>query len=239
MMAVTPVVQPCPPTRPAAEFPAQIQIFDAGVLQSRGQLFLVEVNDILGIGRGPRIHQGFTVFFTGLSGSGKSTIANALLVKLLEMGGRPVTLLDGDLVRKHLSSELGFSKEHRDINIRRIGYVASEITKNGGIAICAPIAPYDATRKHVRQMVDPYGGFILVHVATPVEVCEQRDRKGLYAKARAGILKEFTGISDPYEVPADAEVTINTGELSPEEAAQQIILHLEREGFIGVSGAAA
>jgi len=183
----------------------------------------------------PRHKQGVTIFFTGLSGSGKSTIANVLLTKFLEMGGRPVTLLDGDLVRKHLSSELGFSKEHRDINIRRIGYVASEITKNGGIAICAPIAPYDATRKHVRQMIEPYGGFILVHVATSVEVCEQRDRKGLYAKARAGILKEFTGISDPYEAPADAEVTINTGELSPEEAAQEIILHLEREGFIGTA----
>jgi sulfate adenylyltransferase len=187
----------------------------------------------------PRSRQGVTIFFTGLSGSGKSTIANVLLTKFLEVGGRPVTLLDGDLVRKHLSSELGFSKEHRDINIRRIGYVASEITKNGGIAICAPIAPYDATRKHVRQMVEPFGGFILVHIATSVEVCEQRDRKGLYAKARAGILKEFTGISDPYEAPTDAEVTINTGELSPEEAAQEIILHLEREGFIGVNGAAA
>jgi sulfate adenylyltransferase len=183
----------------------------------------------------PRHRQGVTVFFTGLSGSGKSTIANVLVTKFLEAGGRPVTLLDGDLVRKNLSSELGFSKEHRDINIRRIGYVASEITKNGGIAICAPIAPYDATRKHVRQMIEPYGGFILVHIATSVDVCEQRDRKGLYAKARAGILKEFTGISDPYEVPADAEVTINTGELSPEEAAQEIILHLEREGFIGTA----
>jgi sulfate adenylyltransferase len=183
----------------------------------------------------PRHKQGVTIFFTGLSGSGKSTIANILLTKFLETGGRPVTLLDGDLVRKNLSSELGFSKEHRDINIRRIGYVASEITKNGGIAICAPIAPYDATRKHVRQLIEPYGGFILVHIATSVEVCEQRDRKGLYAKARAGILKEFTGISDPYEVPADAEVTINTGELSPEEAAQEIILHLEREGFIGTA----
>jgi sulfate adenylyltransferase len=187
----------------------------------------------------PRHKQGLTIFFTGLSGSGKSTIANVLMTKFLEMGGRPVTILDGDLVRKHLSSELGFSKEHRDINIRRIGYVASEITKNGGIAICAPIAPYDATRKHVRQLIEPHGGFILVHIATSVEVCEQRDRKGLYAKARAGILKEFTGISDPYEAPADAEVTINTGELSPEEAAQEIILHLEREGFIGVNGAAA
>jgi sulfate adenylyltransferase len=183
----------------------------------------------------PRHKQGVTIFFSGLSGSGKSTIANVLLTKFLEMGGRPVTILDGDLVRKNLSSELGFSKEHRDINIRRIGYVASEITKNGGIAICAPIAPYEATRKHVRQMIEPYGGFILVHIATPIETCEERDRKGLYAKARAGLVKEFTGISDPYEVPTDAEVTINTAELSAEEAAQEIILHLEQQGFIGVS----
>jgi sulfate adenylyltransferase len=184
----------------------------------------------------PRARQGFTVFFTGLSGSGKSTIANVLLVKLLELGGRPVTLLDGDIVRKHLSSELGFSKEHRDINIRRIGFVASEITKNGGIAICAPIAPYDATRKDVRSMVEPGGGFLLVHVSTSLEVCEARDRKGLYAKARAGALPEFTGISDPYEVPADADVVIDTTQLTPEEAAQQIILHLESEGYIGAEG---
>jgi sulfate adenylyltransferase len=183
----------------------------------------------------PRHKQGVTIFFTGLSGSGKSTIANVLLTKFLEIGGRPVTLLDGDLVRKHLSSELGFSKEHRDINIRRIGYVASEITKNGGIAICAPIAPYDAVRKQVRQMIEPHGGFIMVHVATPLETCEQRDRKGLYAKARAGIVKEFTGISDPYEAPADADVVIDTTELSPEESSQEIILHLEREGFIGAN----
>ncbi len=181
----------------------------------------------------PRHKQGFTVFFTGLSGSGKSTIANALMVKLLEMGGRPVTLLDGDLVRKHLSSELGFSKEHRDINIQRIGWVASEITKNGGIALCAPIAPYDHTRQLVRSMIEPVGGFDLVHVATPLEVCEQRDRKGLYAKARAGEIKEFTGISDPYEEPADADIVIDTTDLRPSEAAQQIILHLEAQGFIG------
>ncbi len=186
----------------------------------------------------PRHRQGFTVFFTGLSGSGKSTIANALLVKFLEIGGRPVTLLDGDLVRKHLSSELGFSKEHRDINIRRIGFVAAEITKNGGIAICAPIAPYDSVRKEVRRMVEEGGGFVLVHVATPLEVCEGRDRKGLYAKARAGIVKEFTGISDPYESPDDAELVIDTSELSPDEAAQQIILHLEREGYIGAEAEA-
>jgi sulfate adenylyltransferase len=181
----------------------------------------------------PRAKQGFTVFFTGLSGSGKSTIANALLVKLLEMGGRPVTMLDGDLVRKNLSSELGFSKEHRDLNIRRIGYVASEITKAGGIALCAPIAPYDKTRRDVRSSVESNGGFVLVHVATSLEVCEGRDRKGLYAKARAGLIPEFTGISDPYEEPADAEVTIDTTALSPEEAANQIILYLERLGYIG------
>ena len=181
----------------------------------------------------PRSKQGFTVFFTGLSGSGKSTIANALMVKLLEMGGRPVTLLDGDLVRKHLSSELGFSKDHRDINIRRIGWVASEITKNGGIALCAPIAPYDSVRKEVRAMIEPRGGFVLVHVATPLELCEERDRKGHYAKARAGVIKEFTGISDPYEPPGDAEIVIDTADLTPEEAAQEVVLYLEREGYIG------
>jgi len=181
----------------------------------------------------PRARQGFTVFFTGLSGAGKSTIANVLQSKLLEIGGRPVTLLDGDIVRKHLSSELGFSHEHRDINIRRIGFVASEVTKNGGIALCAPIAPYDATRKAVRALVEKGGGFILVHVSTSLEACEARDRKGLYAKARAGIVKEFTGISDPYEPPDDAEVVIDTVDVSPEEAAQQIILHLEQEGYIG------
>ena len=181
----------------------------------------------------PRSKQGFTLFFTGLSGAGKSTIANVVLVKLLEIGGRPVSLLDGDIVRRHLSSELGFSKEHRDLNIRRIGFVASEITGNGGIALCAPIAPYDATRKEVRRQIEPRGGFVLIHVATPIEVCEARDRKGLYAKARAGILKEFTGVSDPYEQPTDAELVIDTAGVTPAEAAQQIILHLEREGYIG------
>jgi sulfate adenylyltransferase len=181
----------------------------------------------------PRHRQGFTVFFTGLSGSGKSTIAKVLLVKLLEMGDRPVTLLDGDIVRKQLSSELGFSKEHRDLNIRRIGWVASEITKNRGIAICAPIAPYDSVRKEVRSLIEPVGGFLLVHVSTRLEVCEARDRKGLYAKARAGLIAEFTGVSDPYEPPEDAELTVDTAQMSAEEAGQEIILHLEREGYIG------
>jgi sulfate adenylyltransferase len=180
----------------------------------------------------PRHKQGFTVFFTGLSGSGKSTVANALMVKLMEMGGRPVTLLDGDVVRKHLSSELGFSKEHRDLNIQRIGYVASEITKNGGIAICAPIAPYAATRKAVRDMVEPLGGFLEIHVATPIEVCEARDRKGLYAKARAGILKGFTGIDDPYEVPEKPEMKLDTADVTPDQSAHRIIVKLESLGFI-------
>ncbi len=182
----------------------------------------------------PRHRQGLTVFFTGLSGAGKSTIANALMVKFLEMGGRPVTLLDGDLVRKNLSSELGFSRAHRDINILRIGFVAAEITKNGGIALCAPIAPYDGVRKEVRRAIEPLGGFVLVHISTPLEVCEARDRKGLYARARAGIIPEFTGVSDPYEEPADADLVLDTSERTPEQAAQEILLHLEREGYVGV-----
>ena len=180
----------------------------------------------------PRHKQGFTVFFTGLSGSGKSTIASALMVKLMELGGRRVTLLDSDVVRKNLSSELGFSKEHRDLNILRIGYVASEITKNGGIAICAPIAPYTATRRSVRDLIDPLGGFVEIHVATPIEVCETRDRKGLYAKARAGLIKGFTGIDDPYEDPADPEMRIDTSNLTPDLAAHSILIKLESMGFI-------
>jgi sulfate adenylyltransferase len=184
----------------------------------------------------PCCKRGFTVFFTGLPSSGKSTLANVLMVKLLEAGGRPVTLLDGDIVRKHLSSELGFSKEHRDINIRRIGFVASEITKNGGIAICAPIAPYDYVRKEVRKMISACGGFVLVHVMTPLDVCEQRDRKGLYAKARLGIVKEFTGISDPYEEPGDAEIRINTTAVPPEKCVRRILAYLEENDYVDLSG---
>ena len=181
----------------------------------------------------PRARQGFTLFFTGLSGSGKSTIANAVMVKLMERGGRPVTLLDGDVVRKHLSSELGFSKEHRDLNIRRIGFVAAEITRNGGVAICAPIAPYAATRGAVREMAEAAnGGFLEIHVATPLEECERRDRKGLYAKARAGLIKGFTGIDDPYETPEAPELRIDTTDCTVEEAAQKVLLKLEGLGFI-------
>ena len=176
--------------------------------------------------------RGFAVFFTGLSGSGKSTIANVLLIKLLERTGRAVTLLDGDLVRKHLSSELGFSREHREINIRRIGFVASEIAKHGGIAMCAPIAPYADTRAEVRVMVQAVGGFFLVHVATPLDVCEARDRKGLYAKARAGVIPQFTGISDPYEPPEDADLTIDTANMSAEQAAELIVEQLHARGYL-------
>src|SRR5271168_3546936 len=221
---------------PADEVPAGAKVLDVSGTELRQRLnegrdipawfTYPEVVQELRRSYPPRHKQGVTIFFTGLSGSGKSTIANILLTKFLEAGGRPVTLLDGDLVRKNLSSELGFSKEHRDINIRRIGYVASEITKNGGIAICAPIAPYDATRKYVRSLIDPVGGFILVHVSTSVQVCEQRDRKGLYAKARAGILKKFSGIFHPYKAPTDTDVTIKTREQSDEKAAQKKILHL-------------
>jgi sulfate adenylyltransferase len=183
--------------------------------------------------RPPRDKQGFTVFFTGLSGSGKSTIANALMVKLMEMGGRPVTLLDGDIVRKNLSSELGFSKAHRDLNIRRIGYVASEITKNGGIAICAPIAPYATTRHAVRGDVEVFGAFIEVHVATSIDECERRDRKGLYKLARAGKIKEFTGISDPYDVPKEPELRLETEHVEVDNCAHQVLLTLEGMGLIG------
>jgi len=181
----------------------------------------------------PRSRQGVTVFFTGLSGAGKSTIAKALLARLLEIGGRSVTLLDGDVVRKHLSSELGFSRAHRDLNILRIGFVAAEITKHGGIALCAPIAPYAATRADVRRMISKHGGFFEVHVATPLEVCERRDRKGLYAKARAGLVREFTGISDPYELPQHPEFIIDTSDCTPLEAAAAIMTRLESEGFVG------
>ena len=182
--------------------------------------------------RPPRSKQGFTVFFTGFSGSGKSTIANALMVKLMEMGGRPVTLLDGDIVRKNLSSELGFSKEHRDLNIRRIGYVASEITKNGGIAICAPIAPYAATRRAVREEIEAYGAFLEIHVATSIEECERRDRKGLYKLAREGKIKEFTGISDPYDVPEAPELRVETEKVDVDNCAHQVLLKLEQMGLV-------
>ncbi len=180
----------------------------------------------------PPISQGFTLFFTGLSGAGKSTIAKVVYSRMLELGERPVTLLDGDIVRHNLSSELTFSKEHRDINVRRIGFVASEITKNRGIAICAPIAPYERTRSEIRKSIEAHGGFIEIHVATPLGECEKRDRKGMYAKARAGLIKGYTGIDDPYEVPGSPELRIDTTDITPDEAAQEVLLYLGQRGFI-------
>jgi sulfate adenylyltransferase len=181
----------------------------------------------------PRSCQGFTVFFTGLSGAGKSTLANALMAALLEEGSRPVTLLDGDIVRTHLSSELGFSREHRDLNIRRIGFVAGEITMNRGVAICAPIAPYAAARRYARELISARGGFLEVHVSTPLGVCEARDRKGLYRKARQGLIKGFTGIDDPYEVPEHPELRIDTTDLSVGEGVRMILNFLEQQGYLG------
>lgn len=181
----------------------------------------------------PRSERGFTVFFTGLSGSGKSTVANVLATRLLEVGGRSVTLLDGDLVRKHLSKELGFSREDRNTNVLRIGWVASQITYHGGIAICAPIAPYDNIRRQNRRMIEATrGGYVLVHISTPQEVCEQRDRKGLYAKARAGLIQGFTGVDDPYEPPHDADLSIDTSEVSANDAANRILAHLVDHGWL-------
>lgn len=191
-----------------------------------------EVVDELRHAYPPRSKQGFTVFITGLSGAGKSTLAKVLLVKFMEMRDRPVTLLDGDIVRRNLSSELTFSKEHRNLNITRIGFVASEITKNGGIALCAPIAPYEESRRHNRELISSYGGYIEVYLSTPLDVCEQRDRKGLYAKARSGAIKGVTGVDDPYVPPSNPEITIDTSEVTPDEAAQEVLLYLAEHGYI-------
>ena len=167
--------------------------------------------------------QGLVLFFTGLSGSGKSTLARALMDRLLEQGERTVTSLDGDVVRRHLSAGLTFSREDRETNIRRIGWVAAEIARHGGVAVCSPIAPFDETRQQVRAMVEAAGGaFFLVHVATPLEECERRDRKGLYAKARRGEIPEFTGISSPYEEPDDAAVRVDTTGRTIEDALDDV-----------------
>ena len=191
-----------------------------------------EVAQELEASRPPLNQRGLTIFFTGLSGSGKSTLANGLLVKMLEEGSRPVTLLDGDIVRTHLSSELGFSKEHRSLNVQRIGFVASEITKNAGIAICAPIAPYTADRRVNRELISPLGGFIEVFVNTSLAVCEERDVKGLYALARKGVIKEFTGISDPYEEPTDAEIVIDSSGRTPEVLVEEIFGRIKKLGYL-------
>ncbi len=182
--------------------------------------------------RPPRSQRGVVVFCTGLSGSGKSTLARDLRDVLVERGDRTVSLLDGDLVRQLLSAGLTFSREDRDLNIARIGYVATEVARHGGIAICAPIAPYAAARAGVRRMVSEVGDFVLVHVSTPLEVCEARDLKGLYAKARSGVIGSFTGISDPYEEPADADLVIDTSVVNRGDAVATVIAHLTRGGWL-------
>jgi sulfate adenylyltransferase len=175
---------------------------------------------------------GVAVLLTGLSGSGKSTIARALHEALLERTDRTVSILDGDIVRRMLSSELGFSRSHRELNVRRIGYVAAEVARHGGIAICAPIAPYTSTRREFRRMVESVGQMLLVYVSTPLDMCESRDRKGLYAKARAGLIAEFTGISDPYEIPMDADLRIDTSRISVADAVEQILASLSERDLI-------
>jgi sulfate adenylyltransferase len=182
--------------------------------------------------RPPRSERGLVIFFTGLSGSGKSTIARGLRDALSERGDRTVSLLDGDLVRELLSAGLTFSRADRDLNIARIGFVATEVARHGGIAICAPIAPYAEARARVRSMVREVGDFLLVHVATPVQVCEARDRKGLYAKARAGVIDNFTGVSDPYEEPTDAELTIDTSAMSRQQSVDAVLRLLISGGWL-------
>lgn len=184
--------------------------------------------------------QGLVLFFTGLSGSGKSTLAQALLDRLHERGERTVTSLDGDVVRRNLSAGLTFSKADRETNIRRIGWVAAEISRHRGIAVCSPIAPFDETRQQVRAMVDAAGGaFFLVHVATPLEECERRDRKGLYAKARRGEIPEFTGISSPYEAPTDADVVVDTTGRTIEDALDDVLIGLRDAGYLDLLSPAA
>ena len=193
---------------------------------------LAKVLPVLTRWRPPRHSRGLVVFFTGLSGSGKSTLAKALADHLAAQVDRTVTLLDGDVVRRMLSSGLGFDRAGRDLNVRRIGFVAAEVARHGGIAVCAPIAPYDESRAAVREMVEAVGDLVLVHVATPLAECERRDVKGLYRKARAGVVTQFTGISDPYDEPLDAEIRIDTSDMSPAESLAVITDYLVNGGWL-------
>jgi sulfate adenylyltransferase len=234
---------------PAAEVWRPLRLIEPGT--ERGELSSGELGELLDSGgpvpawlmpagvleelrraRPPRARRGIVVFFTGLSGSGKSTLARDLRDALLERGDRTVSLLDGDLVRRLLSAGLTFSRADRDLNIARIGYVAAEVARHGGIAICAPIAPYAQARAGVRRMVSEAGDFVLVHVSTPLAACEARDRKGLYAQARAGAIGSFTGISDPYEEPDDADLAIDTSMVSRHDAVAAVLAHLTRGGWL-------
>jgi sulfate adenylyltransferase len=235
---------------PRAEVWRPLSLIEAGT--ERGDLSPDQLGDLLDAGapvpewftppavarelrraRPPRSERGFVLFLTGLSGSGKSTIARDLRDVLTERGDRRVSLLDGDLVRHLLSAGLTFSREDRDLNVTRIGFVAAEVARHGGIAICAPIAPFAEARARVREMVSEVGDFLLIHVATPVEVCEARDRKGLYARARAGLIAQFTGISDPYEEPVDADLVIDTSLLTEQEAVAAVLRMLTSGGWLG------
>ena len=207
------------------------ELLDSGA-EVPAWLIPAAVTEELRRARPPRSRRGVVVFFTGLSGSGKSTLARDLHDALLERGDRTVSLLDGDLLRRLLSAGLTFSREDRDLNIARIGYLATEVARHGGIAICAPIAPYAAARAGARRMVSAVGDFVLVHVSTPLAVCEARDRKGLYAKARAGVIGSFTGISDPYEEPDDADLVIDTSVVSRHDAVAEVLAHLTRGGWL-------
>jgi sulfate adenylyltransferase len=229
---------------PDADHALGVQVVEAfaagdpvhGLREDEGDL-PPEIQAIVDHDRPPPEHQGLVVFFTGLSGSGKSTLARALVDRVLEQGVRTVTSLDGDVVRRNLSAGLTFSREDRETNIRRIGWVAAEISRHGGLAVVSPIAPFDATRKHVRALVDDAGGgFFLVHVATPLEECERRDRKGMYAKARAGIIPEFTGISSPYEEPQDADVRVDTTGRTIEDALGEVLVGLRDAGYVDLTG---
>jgi sulfate adenylyltransferase len=234
---------------PVAEVWRPLRLIEPGL--ERGELSDGELGELLDAGdpvpgwlmpadvaaelrraRPPRSRRGLVVFCTGLSGSGKSTLARDLRDVLFECGDRTVSLLDGDLVRRLLSAGLTFSRADRDLKIARIGYVAAEVARHGGIAICAPIAPYAAARAGVRRMVAQAGDFVLVHVSTPLEVCEARDRKGLYAQARAGVIGSFTGISDPYEEPDDADLVIDTSQHSRREAVATVLGYLTRGGWL-------
>jgi sulfate adenylyltransferase len=210
-------------TRMAAALDAQPRVLEEFVAP--------DVAAVLRSWRPPRSQRGLTVFFTGLSGSGKSTLARGVADAVLERGRR-VTLIDGDVARRLLSSGLGFTRADRDLNVMRIGWVAAEVSRHGGVAICAPIAPFAAARAEVRQMIGAHAGFVLVHVSTPLAVCEARDHKGLYAKARAGVIAEFTGVSSPYEAPGDADVRIDTSTLSVDDAVAVVVARLERDGWL-------